>query len=274
MDDLHKPDVDVLAAMIPDGASIAICKNASGVASELVRALVRRGARELHVISVPTNGYATDVLIGAGCVKTVETSAVTLDETGLAPRFVHAVKSGSIKILDSTCPAVYSGLRAGEKGIPFIPIRGLIGTDIMRYRDDYKVIDNPYAEADPIVLIPAIVPDFALIHAAMADDDGNIYIGRDRDLALMAHAAKQTLVTVEKRYSGNLMNNPRLAAATVSSIYVGGIAVAEQGGWPLALQDHYPEDQPHMARYQEMASADDSFRAYLEEFVTPDRTAA
>ena len=108
----------------------------------------------------------------------------------------------------------------------------------------------------------------------MADDHGNIYIGRDRDLALMAHAARQTLVTVEQRYAGNLMTDPQLAAATVSSLYVSGIAVVEQGAWPLGLHDHYAEDRAHMARYQQMASADDSFQAYLDEFVTRDRSAA
>ena len=108
----------------------------------------------------------------------------------------------------------------------------------------------------------------------MADDHGNIYIGRDRDLALMAHAARQTLVTVEKSYARNVMAYPKRAAATVSSLYVNGIAVVEQGAWPLGLQDHYGEDRAHVARYQQMASADDGFQAYLDEFVSNDRSAA
>jgi len=216
---------------------------------------------------VPTTGYVADILIGAGCVATIETSAVTLDEVGLAPRFIDAVKSGAVCIVDSTCPAIYSGLRAGEKGIPFIPIRGLIGSDVAAHRADYKIIDNPYARGDRIIVLPAIVPDFALLHVPMADRHGNIYIGRDRDAALMAHASRQALVTVEKIYDGNLLDVPELAAATMSSIYVGGIALAERGAWPLGLGDDYGEDQAHLILYRNMAGSEAGFDDYISEYV-------
>ena len=105
---LMKNTVDELASLIPSGAQIVIAKNISGVPSELIRAVLRQEITDLHVVGVPTTGYAVDLLIGAERVKTVETSAVTLDEIGLAPRFIEAVKQGSINLLDSTCPAVYS----------------------------------------------------------------------------------------------------------------------------------------------------------------------
>lgn len=260
-------DVASLAAKIPNGAKIAVCKNQSGGPAAVARELVRREVRDLHVIGVPTTGYVADLLIGAGCVATMETSAVTLDETGLAPRFIHAVKSGSIRILDSTCPAIYSGLLAGEKGIPFIPIRGLIGSDVATYRPDYQVIDNPYEAGDPILVIPAIVPDFALIHAQMVDRDGNIYFGQDRDVALMAHAARQSLVSVESIYDGCFLDDPKLTAATLSSIYVGAVTVARRGAWPLRFGEMYDADQAHLAHYRQLAQSDDGFSEYLDEFV-------
>ncbi len=265
--ELLSPDTDALASLVPDGVKIAICKSETGVPAALIRALIRCGVSDLHVVGVPTGGYACDLLIGAGCVATVETSAVTLDETGLAPRFINAVKSGSITIMDSTCPAVYSGLRAGEKGIPFIPIRGLLGSDLLRYRDDYKVLENPYAEGDAIVLVPAIEPQYALIHAALVDDEGNVYLGSDRDLALMAHASKQTLVTAEARYPGNLLDDKQLAPATMSAIYVDGIAFCEKGAWPLRLGGSYEEDRQHMAEYRRLALSDEGFQEYLATFV-------
>ena len=137
-------NVDELAELVPDGAKLAVLKNQTGVPAALFRALVRQRVAGLHIVGVPTTGYVTDLLIGTGAVDVVETSAVTLDEIGMAPRFIKAVKNGEIRIKDATCPAIYSGLRAGEKGIPFIPIRGLIGSDIMTYREDYKIIENPY----------------------------------------------------------------------------------------------------------------------------------
>ena len=260
-------NVDELAALVPNGAKLAVLKNQTGVPAALFRALVRRGVEGLHIVGVPTTGYVTDLLIGTGAVDVVETSAVTLDEIGMAPRFIKAVKNGEIRIKDATCPAIYSGLRAGEKGIPFIPIRGLIGSDIMAYRDDYKIIENPFAEHDPIVVLPAIQPDFALIHASLVDKFGNVYLGNHRDMGLMSHASKQTLVTTESVFDGNLLDDPTLAAATMSSIYVSGVAVAEKGAWPHGLNNCYEADLDHQRYYHSKAATDEGFSEYLDEFV-------
>ena len=115
---------------------------------------------------------------------------------------------------DATCPALYASMQAAEKGVPFIPLRGLIGSDILAHRPDWRVIDNPFGNNDPIVLLPAIKPDFALFHAGMADRFGNVFIGRDRELMTMAHAAARTIATVEKMYDGNLLEDPSLSAGT------------------------------------------------------------
>ena len=130
---------------------------------------------------------------------------------------------------DATCPALHAGFQAAEKGVPFMPLRGLIGSDLLAHRPDWKVIDNPFGNDDPIVLLPAIRPDVALFHAPMADRDGNVWIGRDRELATMAHAAAKTVVTVEKIHDGNLFDDPRLAAGALGGFYLEAIAVAPQG---------------------------------------------
>ena len=70
-------------------------------------------------------GFAADLLIGAGCVAEVETSAVSLGEAGFAPRFTAALKAGAITVRDATCPAIHTMLQAAEKGVPFMPLRGL-----------------------------------------------------------------------------------------------------------------------------------------------------
>ena len=139
---------------------------------------------------------------------------MSLGEFGPAPRFTAAVTSGTIRIKDATCPALHAAFQAAEKGVPFMPLRGLIGSDLLAHRPDWKVIDNPFGNDDPIVLLPALKPDVALFHAPLADRDGNVWIGRDRELATMAHAAAKTVVTVEKLHDGNLLDDPLLAAGT------------------------------------------------------------
>ena len=96
---------------------------------------------------------------------------------------------------------------------------------MLAHRPDWKVIDNPFGNDDPIVLLPAIRPDVALFHAPMADRDGNVWIGRQRELITMAHAAEKTVVTVEKIHDGNLLDDPMLAAGTLPGFYVEAVAV-------------------------------------------------
>ncbi|MGR8950020.1 MAG: CoA transferase subunit A [Gammaproteobacteria bacterium] len=266
--------IDELAALVPDGAKIAVLKNQTGVPAALFRALVRHGSRKLHLVGVPTTGYVADLLIGCGAISVIETSAVTLDEIGMAPRFIEAVTHGEIAIKDATCPAIYSGLRAGEKGIPFIPIRGLIGSDILAHRDDYKIIDNPFAESDPIVVIPAICPDYALIHVQLVDELGNVYLGPHRDMGLMAHASKHCLVTTEGIFAGNLLEDPVMAAATMSSIYISGVTVVEKGAWPHGLANCYGADYEHQRYYRRKAKTREGFKEYLEEFVYDENVVA
>jgi glutaconate CoA-transferase subunit A len=277
--------IDSLVADLPDGALVAAMKDTSGAPMALARALIRKGARGLHLVNMSTGGLFADVLIGAGCVATVEGGGVSLGEYGQAPCFVRAVKSGAVRPLDTTCPAVYAALQAGEKGNPFMPLRGLIGSDILTHRADYTIIDNPLAPAgardpadrDPIVLIPAIRPDLALIHAPLADREGNLWIGRDHGLRVLAHAARRTVATVEEIADGNLNADPLRAAGLISSLYLDAVALAPRGALPCGMPGLYDEDAAAIAAYVGAAATPEGFRAWLDAFLaggTPARRAA
>ena len=260
-------------APITDGCVLAVPRDVSGVAMAATRALIRRGVRRLRLVALPTSGLQADLLIGAGCVESLETSAVSLGEIGPAPRFIAAVTAGALHPKDATCPALHAAFQAAEKGVPFMPLRGLIGSDVLAQRPDWKVIDNPFGRDDPIVLLPAIKPDVALFHAPMADREGNVWIGRDRELAMMAHAAARTVVTVEKLSDGSLFDDPVLAAGALGGFYVEAVAVAPRGAWPLALADHYPADAEHLAEYARLAATSEGFAAYLDRHVHAQRAA-
>ncbi len=255
-----------LAARISPGQSVAI--PVEGVAMAATAALLEANIRDLRLVCVPISGMQADLLIGAGAVSTLETSAVSLGEAGGAPRFTAAVRSGAIALRDSTCPAILAGLLAAQKGVPFMPIAGIIGSDLLRVRPDWKVIDSPVGEARKVVVVPAIAPDVALLHAPEADRAGNIRIGRRRELAEMAYAAKRTLVTVERIVDRNLFETEDSAAGVLPSLYVDAVAIAQRGAWPLSLWDEYPTDDAEVARYAAMARTEEGFRAYLSGFLT------
>jgi glutaconate CoA-transferase subunit A len=263
--------LDTLAQRVPDGAKVIVPADHAGVSMALTRAVVRRRPRGLHLVCLPTSGLQAELLIGAGCVATLETSAITLGEHGVAHRFQAGLRAGAFRMLDATCPAIHSALQAAAKGLPFMPMRGLLGSDLLAHRPDWRVIDNPFPDltlhctADPIVLLPAIRPDIALFHAPYADRYGNVFIGRRRELVTMAQASAQSFVTVEEvREDVDLLASEETAAGALSAAYVSGIALAPRGAWPLRFLDLYPADEQELATYGDMARTEQGFEVYLE----------
>jgi glutaconate CoA-transferase subunit A len=257
-----------LAQQIPDGALLALPPDYSLPAMEAVRALIRRNAKHLRLLGVPVLGLSADLLIGAGCVAEVQSSAVSLGEAGLAPRFSEAAEKGEIRIVDATCPAVHTALQATEKGVPFMPLRGVLGSDLVASRSDWQVAQNPFSAArDPILLVGAIVPDVALFHARWGDEAGNVWVGRRRELATLAHAARNTYVTVEELRPGDMLEDELLAPGIISSTYVSGVSLAPRGAWPLGVADLYAIDDAHLAHYASVARKREGFERYLDEFV-------
>ena len=263
--------VEDLAARIPDGAFVALPPDYSFPAMEVVRALIRRKARNLRLLGVPVLGLCADLLIGAGCVREVESSAVSLGEAGLAPRFTEAVEKGEIVVRDATCPAVHTALQASEKGVPFMPLRGVLGSDLLKGRSDWRVIDNPLAERDPILIVPAIQPDIALFHARWADEAGNVWVGRRRELATIAHAARQCMVTFEEQKAGDMLEDEILAPGVISGAYISALAPAKGGAWPLGIPALYDIDDAHLAHYARAAKTRTGFEQYLDQFVRTPR---
>ena len=258
-------DLESLAARVPDGARLALAPEYSWVPMALIRALIRRRVKALHLLTVPIGGLAADLLIGAGAVKTLESAAVSLGEAGPAPRFSEAVEGGALDMRDSTCPAIHTALQASEKGVDFMPLGVLVGSDLVDNRDDWTVVDDPLGQGGgPVVLLPAIKPDVTIFHSPRADTEGNVWIGRRRELVTMAHAAAATLVTVEAVEDRDFLDDEATAAGTLSGLYVTAIAVAEGGARPLGLTGHYERDTDYIRAYAEEAKTGDGFKRYLD----------
>jgi glutaconate CoA-transferase subunit A len=268
-------DLDQLASHIADGDVLALphtfSADFSAASMITTRALIERRVKSLYLIGVPALSLQADMLIGAGCVSTIQSGSVLLYEYGPANRFIAAQKRGSIAVKDSTCPAIHAALIAGEKGLPFMPVRGLIGSDVLRHRmdqDGWRVIDNPFGENDPIVLVPALRPDVALFHVPLADRFGNVWVGRRSELATMARGAQKALVTCEAIFEGNLTESDELAPATIPALFITALSHQPNGSWPLGGGSGHPEDALHMHEYGRLSKTDEGFAQYLSRYVT------
>jgi glutaconate CoA-transferase subunit A len=121
--------------------------------------------------------------------------------------------------------------------------------------------------------VRAISPDFAVFHARWADEAGNVWVGRRRELATIAHAARTTLVTYEELKPGDMLEDEILAPGVISAAYLGALAPAKRGAWPLGIPGVYDIDDEHLAHYARAARTREGFQRYLDEFVcTPEKS--
>jgi glutaconate CoA-transferase subunit A len=90
----------------------------------------------------------------------------------------------------------------------------------------------------------------------------------------MAHASRETLVTVEEVTDENLLDDDSRAGAVLPAIYVSRIAIAKRGAWPLGLGDYYADDEKTLSRYAAIARSDEGFAQYVEEWLNHDTVGA
>ena len=261
-----------IAKEVKDNCLLGIPADYSGVPMSVTIEIIKNNTKGLRLYCLPLTTIQGDMLIGAGCVSEIETAAVTLGEYGQAPRFQDAIENSKIKIKDSTCPALHAQLQATEKSVPFMPLRGILGSDLYKNRNDWSVIENPmnYSNTndEKIVILPAVQLDILIFHASKADINGNVQIGRRRELATLAHASKKVYVTVEEIVDEDFFDSELKAAAALPSLYVDGISLAKNGAWPCGLTDYYDIDTNEMSKYAKAAKYQETFDEYMRDFIS------
>jgi glutaconate CoA-transferase subunit A len=162
---------------------------------------------------------------------------------------------------------MYSMVQAGSMGLPFIAVRGLLGSDILTYRPDFLVHDNPFNPGEPIVLVRPIRPDVAVFHALQADRWGNAVTPGKRDDLMLARAARLSVVTAEEVVDEALTVADAGHNTFLPAIDVDVVAHAPFGAHPCGCMPLYPRDDEHCRRYIEAAKDEAGFKAYLERYV-------
>jgi glutaconate CoA-transferase subunit A len=164
----------------------------------LVRGLARRGVRNLTVVA-PTGGIDVDVLIAAGCVRRVVASYVGVEfVAAVGPVFRRAVESGEVEVVDLDEAHCVLALRAAAQELPFLPWRGGVGTSFPQLNPTLVEFEDP-VRGEPLLAIPALPLDVALLYAETADEYGNAQVvGTGYMDALLGSAARQVIVQVDR----------------------------------------------------------------------------
>jgi glutaconate CoA-transferase subunit A len=162
------------------------------------REIIRQKKKNLSVCTF-VGGMEIDMLIAGACVSEVRSCFIGMEIFGMAPHFRQAVESGSIKISEESEATIALGLRASYLKVPFMPLKGIIGTDMPKVRKDIKQIEDPLGSGTQVMALPKIDLDAAILHIPYADEFGNGNIpGAVWMDADMAKTAKKTIIICEK----------------------------------------------------------------------------
>jgi glutaconate CoA-transferase subunit A len=260
-------DLDRAAGIVTDGALVALGGGLSArLPMALVRELIRQGRRGLHVVG-SAHGLDVDLLIAAGAVAVCEESYVGFEQDlGLAPAYRRAAQTGTIEVRESCCGTILAQLRASEFGLPFLPVRGVKGSDIRRLHPEYGEVTCPFT-GETLVVVPPLRPDVALIHAPLGDRRGNLHLDQPYVLdERFAAASRNVVATVER-----IASAAEVAAAgvTIPGHLVTAVAEVPYGAHPSSCYPAYAYDRAHLAQYVRAATQGDAELAtYLERYVS------
>ena len=145
-----------------------------------------------------------------------------------------------------------------------MPVRGVIGTDYTRVRPDFKIIRNPFGE-DDILVVPAVSPDVALIHAFKADRFGNCILNSGTDDALLARASRRVIISAEEIVDTSELKTEH-HGNFVSRIHIDAVVHLPGGAFPTSCGSFYRDNNDELNGYLRAAKDSASFPDYLEKF--------
>ena len=253
-------------ALVSDGAIVALGGGLSArLPMALVRELIRQRRTGLHLVG-SAHSIDVDMLVGAGAVRRCEESYVGFEQDlGLAPAYRRAAEEGTIEVAESCCATILAQLRAAEMGVPFLPVRGVRGSDIGSLHPEYAEVTCPFT-GETLVAVPALRPDVALLHAPSGDRYGNLHLEQPYVLdERFASASRMVVATVDE-----LVSTEQVAASgvTIPAHLVAAVTVAPFGAHPASCYPRYAYDRSHLREYVTAAqSGPAGLEKYLETYV-------
>jgi glutaconate CoA-transferase subunit A len=259
-----------VAGLVPDGSTVALgglSLNCAPMA--FCRALVRAGTRDLELVC-PVGGMNVDWLLAGGCVRKLVMGLVSFEGFGLAPSFRRAAEQGTVEIEEWSEHTLICALQAATAGVPFMPTRAGLGTDMPALHPDrtWEAVDERSGRR--YLACAALAPDVAVVHVHEADARGNARVNPklvwfDNELV---KAARTVIVTAER-----IVDTDTFRAAPERTSYPGyavdHVVEAPRGAWPTACWPEYAYDGDFYRAYQRAARDPEAFAVLLAEHVAP-----
>lgn len=261
---------DAIATLVSDGDRVVIGAGLEhNIPFAATHEIIRQGKRDLDVIA-PISDAATDMMIGAGCVGAVTGAWVGNVSGGLGHNHRRAVEQGeprTIHLHDHSNFSLGMALMAAAYGMPYVPVRSLLGSDIVRSNPRLRRAENPFDEGEPIILVPPERPDVAFLPVQRADAEGNAHhwgsTGLMQEAAL---AADRVVVLADEIVSSDvILSDP--SRILFPAFRVSAVCDTPAGGHPSPMIGRWRRDNDFFADYHRRSRNRDGFLDWLEEWV-------
>ncbi|HEX9922121.1 MAG TPA: CoA-transferase [Anaerolineae bacterium] len=257
---------EAIARFVPNGSSVAL-----GTAQETLipfaagHELIRQQKRDLTLIG-PISDILFDQLIGAGCVRKIQAAWVGNVITGSSYNFRRAVESGALEMEDHSNLTISMALRAGAMGVPFMPARTALGSDLFKTNAGLKTITCPFT-GDTLTAAAAINPDVTIVHVQRADKHGNAHtwgnLGITREACL---ASRRIIITAEEIVEPDIINSDPNRVIT-PGFRVSAVVHAPWGAHPSPVPGYYNRDHQAFIDYQENSKTPEAFAEWQATWV-------
>ncbi len=264
---------EAVSRFVFNGAVVGLGgQNIGRCAMAAVHEIIRQEKRDLTLVGCNLS-ISMDLLVGADLVRRCEGGSGNLERFGSTFCWRRKVQSGEVEMEDFSHLGMVSRFLAGEMGLPFMPIKSLLGSDILVHSapstvKKFETIDNPWNPGEAVVLLPALNPDVSIVHVQKSDSMGNMIIeGFTTHEPEMVRASKHTIVTCEEIIdTGQIRSDPE--RTTLPHLYVSAVVHQPWGAHPTSTYRYYDYDADHLRFYQGCARAGGGqFKDYLDKFV-------
>ena len=243
-------------SLIGDGACVSLGGNTLNRAPmAAVFEMVRQHKRGLRVVKT-AGAMDVDALCLAGCAASVDAGFISYEsQYGLAQRYRRSVQSGLVRANEHACYTVISALRAASYGIPFMPVRGLKVSDLRKVNDYFADVTDPFT-GETLAAVRAIRPDFAVVHAQIADSQGNAFFeGPKYEDVLLSRASQKVIVTAE-RIVGDGYFSGGGCKADIPHFLTAAVVHVPRGAAPGACFGYYEPDDAFIRAFLELKDAE------------------
>jgi glutaconate CoA-transferase subunit A len=236
--------------------------------------IIRQGKRGLTLIG-PISDILFDQLIGAGCVERVIAAWVGNVMMGSAYNFRRSVEQGGLKVTDMTNFTVALALQAAAMGVPFLPTRSALGSDVAQNNEFFREIESPFdgvdrppsAGKEKLLAVKALAPDVTIVHVQRADRDGNAHCWANFGIMLEAvRAAKKVIVSAEEIVDLEVIaSDPN--RTVIPGFLVSAVVEAPRGAHPSPVQGYYKRDDRFFEDYHDDSKTPEDFAHWAEHWV-------